>query len=91
MTSKEELEKIALLSSLNLPENIQLFLSQFDEIINYFNILDELDMKEQESQCISNIFREDIEIQEETLNRDLILKNAVVTEEGYIKAPWVKL
>ena len=91
MTSKEELEKIIALSSLNSPNDIQTFLFQFDEIINYFNILDELEIKEQNIENIFNIFRDDIEIQTDLLDQKIILKNAIVTNDGYIKAPWVKL
>lgn len=91
MTSKEELEKIIALSSLNSPKDIQTFLFQFDEIINYFNILDELEIKEQNIENIENIFRDDIEIQTDLLDQKIILKNSIVTNDGYIKAPWVKL
>lgn len=91
MTSKEELEKIIALSSLNLPQDIQTFLFQFDEIINYFNILDELEIKEQNIENIENVFRDDIEIQTSLLDQKIILKNTIVTDDGYIKAPWVKL
>lgn len=91
MTSKEELEKIIALSSLNLPQDIQTFLFQFDEIINYFNILDELEIKEQNIENIENVFRDDIAIQTSLLDQKIILKNTIVTDDGYIKAPWVKL
>lgn len=90
MISKNEILKIALLADIQISNNdLYLFLFQFNEIINYFDILNEITINNEiDSNSNFNVFREDIV--EDSLNKTLCLKNTNYSKDGYIKAPKVK-
>lgn len=88
--SKEEIDHIAWLSRVELSEEEKkLFAKQFDTIIDYFHILDEVDAKDIKPTShvldVTNVFREDkVEC---SLPVNDALANAPRKEKGFFKAP----
>lgn len=88
--SEEEVEHIAWLAQIELTdEEKKLFTSQFNTIIDYFQIIDEANTKDVKPTLqilnLTNVMREDIV--EESISTDSILANAPRKEKGYFKAP----
>lgn len=91
------MKKIAILSDLQLSDDYDFenFFIQFNDILNYFNILDEIHFSEDYENIvdnknnISNVFRDDIV--DVSLDQEQVLMNANYSENGYIKAPKVGL
>ncbi|MHA1298951.1 MAG: Asp-tRNA(Asn)/Glu-tRNA(Gln) amidotransferase subunit GatC [Candidatus Helarchaeota archaeon] len=88
--SKQEVEHIAELCRIKLSEEEkELFTKQFNDILNFFKQLDEVDTSNISPTFhvlnISNVFREDVI--EPSLSRDKIFKNVPKTEKDFIKAP----
>ncbi|MDD1707419.1 MAG: Asp-tRNA(Asn)/Glu-tRNA(Gln) amidotransferase subunit GatC, partial [Methanoregulaceae archaeon] len=63
------------------------FTVQFNEILEYFDILDKVEATEAWEQDLANIFRED-EI-EPSLPKEDVLANSQETEDGFFRAPRV--
>lgn len=98
MITKEDLQKLADLSRLNLSdEELNSFETDLSGLVDYVSQLDELDLKDIEptSQVtgLMNVFREDMldsKSQEDLLaNRELFLKNAAAVQDGFIAVPAV--
>ena len=72
-------------------EEAQGFSQQFSAIIDYFNLLNEVDTSDTPpaTQVIhaNMVLREDVA--KPSMSRDEFLKNAPASEEGYIKVPTV--
>jgi len=72
-------------------EEAQKFSGQFSSIIDYFNMLNEVDTTDvspaSDIANAENVLREDIV--QPSMSRDEFLKNAPQSERGYIKVPTV--
>jgi aspartyl-tRNA(Asn)/glutamyl-tRNA(Gln) amidotransferase subunit C len=72
-------------------EEAQKFSGQFSSIIDYFNMLNEVDttdvMPASDIANAENVLREDVV--QPSMSRDEFLKNAPQSERGYIKVPTV--
>jgi len=88
--TKQDVEHIAWLARIELTEEEkELFTKQFNEILQYFSKLDEIDTDGVPPTYhvieVSNVFRDD-EVQE-SLNQEEALRNAKRKEKGFFKAP----
>ena len=88
--SKKEVEHLVWLSRVSLSEEEkELFTGQLNDILNYFNLIDEADTKDVPPTYnvldLTNVFRKDVV--KPSLPRDEALKNAPKKERGYFKAP----
>ncbi len=86
----QQLRKTAHLARLNLTEEEEeLYSKQLEEILNYFQKLQELDTSNVEPMAhvlpLNNVWRED-EIKE-SMEKELILKNAPEIENNCFKVP----
>ena len=72
-------------------EEAQKFSGQFTSIIDYFNMLNEVDTENippaSDIANAENILREDVV--QPSMSRDEFLKNAPQSERGYVKVPTV--
>ncbi|EHQ35674.1 Asp-tRNA(Asn)/Glu-tRNA(Gln) amidotransferase subunit GatC [Methanoplanus limicola] len=88
MVSDNEVESIANLADITIDKDkLKQFTTRFNDILEYFDILDRVEMKENTGFDLENVFRDDIV--EESLTQEEALLNAGETEDGYIKAPKV--
>ena|SRR5688572_15350144 len=83
---------IAMLVRLGISEEeAQAFSGQFSSIIDYFNMLNEVDTENvlpaSEITNNTNVLREDVV--KPSMNREEFLKNAPYSERGYVKVPTV--
>ena len=88
--TKEEVEHIASLCRINLKdEEKESFVNQFNEILEFFQKLDEIDTSETKPTFhvidIKNAFRSDKA--KDCLSSDLIFKNVPKKEKNYFVAP----
>ena len=86
----ETVEYVAALARLNLNEEQKIkMLDDLDKIIGYVDKLNELDTSGVEPTAhilpVKNVFREDVS--QPSYDRELILKNAPVQEDGCFKVP----
>lgn len=87
--SEKEVEHIAWLAKIALSEEEKkLFTEQFNTILEYFRIIDELETEGTPPtfnvQDLTNVFRDDaVEL---SLPKEDALKNAPKKEKGYVKA-----
>ena len=86
--SKEDLEMVAVLSRLEVPEqDKEKHLRQLDSFLQYVDNLSKVDTDQVEPLAhvlpIHNVFRED-EVRP-SLDRELALSNAPLKEDGYFK------
>jgi aspartyl-tRNA(Asn)/glutamyl-tRNA(Gln) amidotransferase subunit C len=87
MVDHEEVEHVASLARVDLDEaEIERFAAQFDDILSYFEALDEVPEVEPEAE-LDNVFRPD-EVRE-GFSQEEALANAPETEDGYFKGPKV--
>jgi aspartyl-tRNA(Asn)/glutamyl-tRNA(Gln) amidotransferase subunit C len=88
MVSENDVEHIAELADIGISrEELAEFTGQFNEILDYFDILDQVEAAVAWEQDLANIFRED-EI-EPSLTQEEVLSNAGETEDGFFRAPRV--
>lgn len=91
MVSIEEVYHTAELAKIEISEEeAEKFRKEFESILNYFNILDEVEEDVEPTFHVlplKNVFREDVE--GECLSQDEALKNATHREDGYFKGPRV--
>lgn len=88
MVTEKDVQHIAELADVGISDGeLGSFTHQFNAIIEYFDILDRVEGKEEITRDLYNVLRED-EI-EPSLPQDEILKNAPAQEDGFIKAPRV--
>lgn len=88
MVSENDVEHIAELADIGISrEELAEFTGQFNEILDYFDILDQVEAAVAWEQDLANIFRED-DI-EPSLTQEEVLSNARETEDGFFRAPRV--
>ena len=88
MVTEKDVEHIAELADIGINTGeLGTFTHQFNAILDYFDVLDQVKGDTTVTRDLSNIMREDIV--EPSLTRDEILKNAPAQEDGFIKAPRV--
>ncbi|MCP1661906.1 MAG: Asp-tRNA(Asn)/Glu-tRNA(Gln) amidotransferase subunit GatC [Methanocalculus sp. MSAO_Arc1] len=88
MVSKEEVEHIAAIADIGIDDSeLELFTSQFNEIIGYFDILDSIEEGLDSTQTRHNVFREDVPLP--SLSQEDALLNSTDPEDGFIRAPRV--
>lgn len=88
--TKKDLENVAVLSRLSIPEAEQKkYIEQMDAILTYMDNLSAVDTENVNPTTyalpMANVFREDIV--KSSLARDAALSNAPVKENGYFKVP----
>ncbi|MEN2984222.1 MAG: Asp-tRNA(Asn)/Glu-tRNA(Gln) amidotransferase subunit GatC [Dictyoglomaceae bacterium] len=86
----QQLRKTAHLARLNLTEEEEeLYSKQLEEILNYFQKLQELDTSNVEPMAhvlpLNNVWRDDVV--KESMEQELILKNAPEVENNCFKVP----
>jgi len=83
----EEVRHVASLARVDLEdEEVELFVEQFGDILEYFEALDDVPEVEREAE-LANVMRPD-EVRE-SLSQEEALENAPETEDGYFKGPKV--
>jgi len=83
----EEVEHVAELARVDLADDeVDAFTTQFAEILEYFEALDEVPEIESEPELV-NVMRAD-EVAE-GLDQEAALRNAAETEDGFFKGPRV--
>jgi aspartyl-tRNA(Asn)/glutamyl-tRNA(Gln) amidotransferase subunit C len=88
MVTEKDVEHIAELADIGInTDELGTFTHQFNAILDYFDILDQVKGETHFERNHTNIMREDIV--EPSLPRDEVLKNAAAQEDGFIKAPRV--
>ena len=90
--TKKDLENVAVLSRLRVPEDEQeTYIQQMDAILTYMDNLAEVDTENVKpttyALTMSNVFRED-EVKP-SLDREAALSNAPLKDNGYFKVPKV--
>jgi len=89
MITKEEVYHIAELAKIELSEEeVEKFRKEFEKILEYFSVLDEVPEDVEPTfhvHNLSNVFRDDIP--SEPMPRELVLMNAKHVEDGYFKGP----
>ena len=88
----KKVEQIATLVRLGISEEeAEKFSGQFSSIIDYFNMLNEVDTTDvppaSDIANAENVLREDVV--KPSMSRDEFLKNAPKSERGYVKVPTV--
>jgi len=88
MIEEKDVEHIAMLADIGITkEELPEFTGQFNEILDYFDILDEVEETGAWEQELANIFREDEIVP--SLPRDEVLANTREAEDGFFRAPRV--
>ena len=88
MVTEKDVEHIAELADIGINTGkLGTFTHQFNAILDYFDVLDQVKGDTTVTRDLTNIMREDIV--EPSLPRDEVLKNAPAQEDGFIKAPRV--
>lgn len=90
--TKEDLENVAVLSRLRIPEDQQQkYMQQMDSILTYMDNLSEVDTTDVKPTTyalpMQNVFREDVV--RPSLDRAAALQNAPLRDNGYFKVPKV--
>ncbi|MDO8874407.1 MAG: Asp-tRNA(Asn)/Glu-tRNA(Gln) amidotransferase subunit GatC [Methanoregula sp.] len=88
MVTEKDVEHIAELADIGINTGeLGTFTHQFNAILDYFDVLDQVKGDTTVTRDLTNIMREDVV--EPSLSRDEVLKNAAAQEDGFIKAPRV--
>jgi len=88
MVSEQDVSHIAELADIGIEaEDLARFTREFNAILDYFDILDQVKSGEPPAPDLVNILREDEP--EPSLPLDEVLRNAGESEDGFIKAPKV--
>ena len=88
MVTEKEVQHIAGLADIGIDTGeLGAFTSRFNEILDYFDVLDRVQGVGTASCDLSNVMREDVV--EPSLPQEEVLKNAAAQEDGFIKAPRV--
>jgi aspartyl-tRNA(Asn)/glutamyl-tRNA(Gln) amidotransferase subunit C len=89
MITEKDVLHIANLAKIELkPEEVAKFKEEFAKILEYFNMLDEVDEDVEPTYHVlplKNVFREDVP--SKPLPREDVLMNARHVEDGYFKGP----
>ena len=88
MVTEKDVEHIAELADIGINTGeLGTFTHQFNAILDYFDVLDQVKGDTTVTRDLTNIMRDDVV--EPSLTRDEVLKNAAAQEDGFIKAPRV--
>ena len=88
MVTEKDVEHIAELADLGInTDELGTFTHQFNAILDYFDVLDQVKGDITVKRDLTNVMREDVV--EPSLPREDVLKNAAAQEDGFIKAPRV--
>jgi aspartyl-tRNA(Asn)/glutamyl-tRNA(Gln) amidotransferase subunit C len=88
MVSERDVLHIAELADIGIDkEELAEFTGRFNEIIDYFDILDQVSAGEIRETALVNVFREDVV--EPSLTKDEVLANTLYPEDGFFRAPRV--
>lgn len=88
MIEKKDVEHIAELADVGItPQEVEEFTHQFNAILDYFDILDQVPEGSEAGSAIFNVLREDDVIP--SLPPEDAIGNAPSAEEGFIRAPRV--
>jgi aspartyl-tRNA(Asn)/glutamyl-tRNA(Gln) amidotransferase subunit C len=88
MITERDVEHIAQLADIAISrEELEQFTPQFNQILDYFDLLDQVEGTSETQHDQFNVFREDIV--EPSLPGDEVLAIAPDSEDGFIKAPRV--
>ncbi|WP_332449644.1 Asp-tRNA(Asn)/Glu-tRNA(Gln) amidotransferase subunit GatC [Methanoculleus sp.] len=88
MVSERDIEHIAELADIGISKDeVPEFTTQFNAIIDYFEVLDTVEGESAPATVITNVFREDEP--RPCLSQEEALVNAGSTENGFIRAPRV--
>ena len=88
MVTEKDVQHIAELADVGIsPGELGTFTHQFNAILEYFDTLDRVPGGKAFTHELFNVLREDVA--EPSLPREEVLKNAPLTEDGFIKAPRV--
>ena len=88
MIEERDVEHIAMLADIGITkEELPEFTGQFNEILDYFDILDQVEMTGTWEHERANVLRDD-EI-EPSLPQDEVLANTMDAEDGFFRAPRV--
>jgi aspartyl-tRNA(Asn)/glutamyl-tRNA(Gln) amidotransferase subunit C len=88
MVSERDVLHIAELADIGIDkEELAEFTGRFNEILDYFDILDQVSAGETREAALVNVFREDVV--EPSLTEDEVLANTLNPEEGFFRAPRV--
>ena len=88
MVSEKDVKHIGELADIGIGDDeLGTFTHQFNEILEYFDILDRVQGEPETRKDLTNIMRDDIV--EPSLPREEVLRNAAGQEDGFIKAPRV--
>jgi len=88
MITERDVEHIAQLADIAISrEELEEFTPRFNQILDYFDLLDQVEGTSGQEQDRFNIFREDIV--EPSLPQEEVLVIAPESEDGFIKAPRV--
>jgi aspartyl-tRNA(Asn)/glutamyl-tRNA(Gln) amidotransferase subunit C len=88
MVTEHEVTHIAELADVGINTGeLGSFTHQFNAILEYFDILDQVRGDQAVTRDLCNVLREDVV--EPSLSQEDVLRNAAQTEDGFIKAPRV--
>ncbi len=88
MVTEHEVTHIAELADVGINNGeLGAFTHQFNAILEYFDILDQVRGEQAVTRDLCNVLREDVV--EPSLSQEDVLRNAAQTEDGFIKAPRV--
>ncbi|ACL16630.1 Asp-tRNA(Asn)/Glu-tRNA(Gln) amidotransferase subunit GatC [Methanosphaerula palustris] len=88
MVLESDVEQIAALADLRIPEDrMGTFTTQFNRILEYFDILDQVDGEGGSMDRGVNVMREDLIVP--SLTSEEVLSNAGGQEDGFIRGPRV--
>ncbi|KUG19658.1 MAG: Asp-tRNA(Asn)/Glu-tRNA(Gln) amidotransferase subunit GatC [Methanomicrobiaceae archaeon] len=88
MVSERDIEHIARLADIGITrDEVAEFTPQFNAILDYFDILDQVEGGEPPAPDAINVWREDEVLP--SLTQDEVLGNAGASEDGFVKAPRV--
>jgi aspartyl-tRNA(Asn)/glutamyl-tRNA(Gln) amidotransferase subunit C len=88
MVSEKEVEHIAGLADIGTnTDELAEFTHQFNAILEYFDVLDQVKGDTTFTHELTNVMREDVV--EPSLPQEDVLRNAPAREDGFIKAPRV--
>ncbi len=88
MATEHEVKHIADLADVGIDEEeLGTFTHQFNAILEYFDVLDQVSGDATVARDLCNVMREDET--EPSLPREDVLRNAPAQEDGFIKAPRV--
>ena len=88
MITERDTEHIAQLADIAIHrKELASFTSRFNEILEYFDLLDQVGMAEESGERAYNIFREDEVVP--SLSQEEALSNTTGPEDGFFRAPRV--